>query len=69
MSLKVKRNLMLLGLLALGISGLAWSISTAYSVPANSAEIFWAGLIGLLSVVLGLTTFISLCVRIWNDKE
>jgi hypothetical protein len=69
MSLKVKRNLMLLGLLALGISGLTWAISTAYSVPADSAEIFWAGLIGLISAVLSLGSFISLCVRIWNDKE
>lgn len=69
MTLKVKRNLLLVFLFGLGISGLTWAISTAYAFPADSAEMFWAGLVGLISVVLTLASFIALFIRIWNDKE
>lgn len=69
MTLKTRRNLMLVAALGSGSAGLFWSIKTAMELPTGSGLAVVVVFSTLLSLVMVVMSGVSLAIRLWNDQE
>lgn len=69
MTLKTRRNLMLVAALGSGVSGLIWSLKVAMELPAGSGLAVSVVFGVLLSLIITVMAGASLSIRLWNDQE
>jgi hypothetical protein len=69
MTLKTRRNLMLVAALGSGSAGLFWSIKTAMELSAGSGLGVVVAFSTLLSFIVVVMSGVSLAIRLWNDQE